>query len=78
MLLTFTKYVIVLRSACVTCNYYISVFQVYDQYLNFISLEDDMFILRNQNSDNISYYGNVFNIHIKIVHCIFINDVCLL
>lgn len=32
--------------------------QVYDQYLNFISLEDDFFILRNQMTRDISYYGN--------------------
>lgn len=34
--------------------------KVYDQYLNFISLEEDMFILRHQNSDDISYYGNYY------------------
>ncbi|XP_064624116.1 sec1 family domain-containing protein 1-like [Lineus longissimus] len=31
--------------------------KVFDQYLNFISLEDDMFVLRHQNSDSISYYS---------------------
>ncbi|XP_034946975.1 protein sly1 homolog [Chelonus insularis] len=31
--------------------------KVYDQYLNFITLEDDMFILRHQNSDIISYHA---------------------
>lgn len=31
--------------------------KVFDQYLNFISLEDDMFILRQQNKEVISYYG---------------------
>ncbi|XP_013396330.1 sec1 family domain-containing protein 1 [Lingula anatina] len=31
--------------------------KVFDQYLNFISLEDDMFILRYQNSEPISYYA---------------------
>lgn len=30
--------------------------KVYDQYLNFISLEDDMFILRQQSQDAVSYY----------------------
>jgi len=35
-----------------------SVQKVFDQYLNFISLEDDMFILRHQDSDALSYYGN--------------------
>ena len=32
-------------------------FQVFDQYLNFISLEDEMFTVRNQDRDSISYYG---------------------
>lgn len=31
--------------------------KVYDQYLNFISLEDDMFILRQQSQDALSYYS---------------------
>ena len=31
--------------------------QVFDQYLNFISLEDDMFCLQHKNSEAISYYG---------------------
>lgn len=31
--------------------------KVFDQYLNFISLEDDMYCLRHQESDSISYYG---------------------
>lgn len=30
---------------------------VFDQYVNFITLEDDMFILKHQNSDLLSYYG---------------------
>ena len=32
--------------------------KVYDQFLNFISLEDGFFILRNQTMDDISYYGS--------------------
>lgn len=32
--------------------------QVYDQYLNFITLEDDMFVLCHQNKDLISYQGD--------------------
>ncbi|KAK6636247.1 hypothetical protein RUM43_009905 [Polyplax serrata] len=31
--------------------------KVFDQYLNFISLEDDMFILQQQDRDKISYYA---------------------
>jgi hypothetical protein len=34
-----------------------NIHKVYDQYLNFITLEDDMFILKHQNSDNLSYYA---------------------
>ena len=32
-------------------------YQVFDQYLNFVSLEDDLFCLCHQNSDRLSYYG---------------------
>lgn len=46
-----------LASASLSANCVSSVNKVYDQYLNFISLEDDMFILRHQNSDSLSYYG---------------------
>lgn len=34
-----------------------NIHKVFDQYLNFISLEDDLFILRHQNSDVISYHA---------------------
>ena len=39
--------------------YYLYFFtpQVFDQYLNYISLEDEMFTVRNQDRDSISYYG---------------------
>lgn len=33
--------------------------QVVDQYLHFISLEEDMFTLRPQNADAASYYGKL-------------------
>lgn len=36
----------------------VCVSQVFDQYLNFITLEDDMFILCHQNKELISYHGN--------------------
>lgn len=32
--------------------------QLYDQYLNFVSLEEDFFITRQQNTRELSYYGN--------------------
>lgn len=41
-----------LQSSCVA-----NIHKVYDQYLNFITLEDDFFILKHQNSDSMSYYG---------------------
>lgn len=49
-----------------------SYFQVYDQYVNFITLEEDMFILRHQNSDDISYYSKFMVIlHQKFVILLF-------
>ncbi|XP_075214733.1 sec1 family domain containing Slh isoform X2 [Lycorma delicatula] len=46
-----------LAAAALQANCVSQIHKVYDQYLNFISLEDDMFILRHQNSDAISYYA---------------------
>ncbi|KAK3927655.1 Protein sly1-like protein [Frankliniella fusca] len=46
-----------LAAAALSANSVLSISKVYDQYLNFISLEDDMFILRHQNSDSLSYYA---------------------
>ena len=45
-----------LASAAINAQSVAQILKVCDQYLNFISLEDDLFILRNQNSDMISYY----------------------
>ena len=45
-----------LASAAINAQNVAQVLKVCDQYLNFISLEDDLFILRNQKSDMISYY----------------------
>ena len=33
--------------------------KVYDQYLNFISLEDDLFIARHEEREAVSYYGKL-------------------
>lgn len=41
-----------LQSGCVA-----NIHKVYDQYVNFITLEDDMFVLKHQNSDTLSYYA---------------------
>ncbi|XP_049789907.1 protein sly1 homolog isoform X4 [Schistocerca nitens] len=46
-----------LASAALQANCVSQIQKVYDQYLNFISLEDDMFILKHQNSDSVSYYA---------------------
>ncbi|XP_050308069.1 protein sly1 homolog [Anthonomus grandis grandis] len=46
-----------LASAAIEANCVANVHKIYDQYVNFISLEDDMFVLRHQNSDSISYYA---------------------
>lgn len=41
-----------LQAGCVA-----NIHKVYDQYVNFITLEDDMFVLKHQNSDSLSYYS---------------------
>ncbi|RZC33324.1 sly1 -like [Asbolus verrucosus] len=46
-----------LASAALQANCVANIHKVYDQYVNFISLDDDMFILKNQNSDALSYYA---------------------
>ncbi|KAJ8895813.1 hypothetical protein PR048_001151 [Dryococelus australis] len=69
-----------LASAALQANCVSQIHKVYDQYLNFISLEDDMFILKHQNSDHISYYAinrgeikdtEMENIMDTIVDCLF-------
>ncbi|KAL3267291.1 hypothetical protein HHI36_011422 [Cryptolaemus montrouzieri] len=46
-----------LASAAIISNSVANVHKVYDQYVNFISLEEDMCILKHQKSDNLSYYA---------------------
>uniref|UniRef100_G3PHL2 Sec1 family domain containing 1 n=1 Tax=Gasterosteus aculeatus aculeatus TaxID=481459 RepID=G3PHL2_GASAC len=46
-------------SAALAANAVAQVTKVYDQYLNFITLEDDMFTLCHQNKELISYHGAV-------------------
>ncbi|KAK7595132.1 hypothetical protein V9T40_001565 [Parthenolecanium corni] len=52
-----------LALAALEANVVMNIHKVFDQYLNFISLEDDLFILRNQDTESISYFamnkGNV-------------------
>lgn len=55
-----------LQSNCVA-----NIHGVFDQYVNFITLEDDMFILKHQNSDLLSYYGKIqFLYHLVIQNII--------
>ncbi|KAM6336184.1 sec1 family domain-containing protein 1 isoform 2-T2 [Podargus strigoides] len=44
-----------IANAAIGANALTQVAKVFDQYLNFITLEDDMFILCNQNKDLVSY-----------------------
>lgn len=46
-----------LASTALQSNCTKTVHRVFDQYLNFISLEDDLFVLKHQNSETISYYA---------------------
>ncbi|CAG5081726.1 Similar to Slh: Protein sly1 homolog (Drosophila melanogaster) [Cotesia congregata] len=46
-----------LASAALLAGAVANIHKVFDQYLNFITLEDDMFVLRHQNSDMISYHA---------------------
>lgn len=46
-----------LATAALQSNSVTQITKVFDQYLNFISLEDEMFTVRNQDRDSISYYA---------------------
>lgn len=46
-----------LASAALRANCVSSVEKVFDQHLNFITLEDDLFVLKHQDKDSISYYA---------------------
>ncbi|XP_063039802.1 sec1 family domain-containing protein 1 [Engraulis encrasicolus] len=46
-----------IASAALSANAVTQITKVFDQYLNFITLEDDMFILANQNKEMISYHA---------------------
>ncbi|PFX16976.1 Sec1 family domain-containing protein 1 [Stylophora pistillata] len=46
-----------LVTAALQSNSVTQITKMFDQYLNFISLEDEMFTVRNQDRDSISYYG---------------------
>ncbi|XP_046367606.1 sec1 family domain-containing protein 1-like [Haliotis cracherodii] len=46
-----------IASTAIQSNAVTQVSKVFDQYLNFISLEDNLFTLRHQDRDSISYYA---------------------
>uniref|UniRef100_A0A8C4TAB0 Sec1 family domain containing 1 n=1 Tax=Erpetoichthys calabaricus TaxID=27687 RepID=A0A8C4TAB0_ERPCA len=46
-----------IASAALGANAVTQITKVFDQYLNFITLEDDMFVLCNQNKELISYHA---------------------
>lgn len=46
-----------LSAAALSAGCVANIHKVYDQYVNFITLEDDMFVLKHQNSDSLSYYS---------------------
>lgn len=46
-----------LANAAIHSNSVPQITKLFDQYLNFISVEDDMFTLRHQDRDSISYYA---------------------
>lgn len=46
-----------LASAALQANCTNCIKKVFDQYLNFVSLEENLFVLKESQSHNISYYG---------------------
>lgn len=46
-----------LAASAIQSNSAVNIHKVFDQYLNFICLEDDLFIMKHQQSDSLSYYG---------------------
>ncbi|KPJ11182.1 Protein sly1-like [Papilio machaon] len=46
-----------LAASAIQSNAALSIHKVYDQYLNYICLEDDLFIMKHQQSDPLSYYA---------------------
>uniref|UniRef100_A0A3Q2WWQ9 Sec1 family domain containing 1 n=1 Tax=Haplochromis burtoni TaxID=8153 RepID=A0A3Q2WWQ9_HAPBU len=57
-----------IASAALAANAVTQVTKVFDQYLNFITLEDDMFILCHQNKELISYH-DVYYCAVPIIRC---------
>lgn len=45
-----------IAQAAIAANSVQQIYRVYDQYSNFISLEDELFCLKNQNKEFTSYY----------------------
>jgi len=53
-----TKQCFLLLNLQIFYGLWASIQQIFDQYLNFVSLEEDLFVSRNQNTHEISYLGN--------------------
>lgn len=50
-----------LAASAIQSNSVMSIHKLYDQYLNFVCLENDLFIMKHQQSDSLSYYGSYTN-----------------
>jgi hypothetical protein len=48
-----------IAQAAIAANCVQQINKVFDQYMNFISLDDELFCLRHQNKEKISYYCNL-------------------
>ncbi|XP_048480612.1 protein sly1 homolog [Plutella xylostella] len=46
-----------LAASAIQSNSVVNIHKVYDQYLNFICVEEDLFIMKHQQSDSLSYYA---------------------
>ena len=51
-----------LAKAALDSNSVSQVTKVYDQYLNFICLEDDLFVSRHSEKEDVSYYGVLMSV----------------
>ncbi|MGH0176643.1 UNVERIFIED_CONTAM: hypothetical protein FKN15_073409 [Acipenser sinensis] len=56
-----------IASAALGANAVNQVTKVFDQYLNFITLEDDMFVLCNQNKELVSYHDSACPVSLETI-----------
>ena len=57
--------------------FFVFFIQVFDQYLNFISLEDDLFVTRHHNTQDLSYYGVCTSFVISVCVCVCLHFITL-